>query len=130
MKKLITISLISCAVMLFYSFVNDDPNDVFPNYVGSQGCVCHANIIGTWKATLHGRAEMFPGPGTVLAPWTGTVNMGAAYGNATVTLSIVGGVYKATLNPTSGTPVTYDVAQIRGSGWKQYYHTKIGNSLY
>jgi predicted CXXCH cytochrome family protein len=136
MKRLyIFVTFIATLGILSYSFYGGKgDNPPTPRtYVGSQTCLCHipSGLFDNWSQTLHGKAQMTPGPGSVISPWNATtINMGSAYGNATVTLSIVGGIYKATLNPSSGTPVTYNVAQTRGSGWKQYYHTKINNSYY
>ncbi|MGB9695985.1 MAG: T9SS type A sorting domain-containing protein [Ignavibacteria bacterium] len=56
--------------------------------------------------------------------------MGSAYGNASVTLSLVGGTYKATLNPSSGSSVTYDVVYTYGGGYKQRYLVQIANNYY
>jgi len=136
MKRTLIFTLFALVVVLSYAFYDKNPKDTpGPTYVGSYSCGCHNTYIwgyktDNWVNTLHGKAQMVPGPGSVLPNWTGTISMGSAYGNASVTLSIVSGVYKVTLNPSSGTPITYDVAQTRGSAWTQYYHTKIGNSYY
>lgn len=133
MKRLYTFVILALlSGLLSYSFTGGD-NPVARTYVGSQGCQCHipSGIVDNWKNTLHGKAQMTPGPNSVIGPWNNTtVQMGSAYGNATVVLSIQAGVYKATLQPSSGSPVTYNVAQTRGSAWKQYFHVKIGNSYY
>lgn len=132
MKKIIIIpialSLIIAVGFLFYGSMFDDP---IPTYVGNSACVCHANITQTWLQTGHALIQMRPSPGTVTArTWDTTISMGSSYGNATVTLSIVGGVYKATLNPTSGSPITYDVVKTLGYQWRQYYLMQIGTSYY
>jgi|GEM_PF-3362337 len=134
MKRIYFLAAIIAAGLLSFSFYSGQVDNPTPRtYVGSQTCICHipSGLVDNWAATLHGKAQMTPGPGSVVSTWNGTtVNMGASFGNATVTLSIVGGIYKATLNPSTGSPVTYDVAQTRGSAWKQYYHVKINNSYY
>jgi len=130
-KSFIYIVLIAAVLFSFSFYLNDANPSLIPNYVGTQACVCHASILQTWQATGHAQIQRFPGPGTVTAGnWNATISMGSAYANATATLSLVGGVYKVTLNPTSGSPVTYDVAYTMGFNWRQYYLAKIANSYY
>jgi predicted CXXCH cytochrome family protein len=129
MKKLLLLTVALAAGLLSYSFNNDDSKAA--GYVGTQACICHSSThINPWKATLHAQIHMLPSAGTIRPPWTGNVNMGASYGNATVSLSLIGNVYKATLNPSSGTPVTYDIVYTYGGGYKQRYLVKIGLSYY
>ena len=130
MKKVILLFSVVLALLISLSFTGgtDDPA---PTYVGTQACICHlATHVTPWKSTLHSQIHMTPGPETVRPSWTGSINMGASYSNATVSLSLVGGVYKVTLNPASGSPVTYDVVYTYGGGWKQRYLVKISNSYY
>lgn len=134
MKKIIIILALVSVSIVFYSFNNNDPKPT-PNsaatYIGTQGCICHnSGYITPWKASLHGQIHMQPNAGTVRPPWTGNVSMGASYGNANVSLSLVGSTYKATLNPSSGTPVTYDILYTYGGGYKQRYLVTIGLSNY
>jgi len=56
--------------------------------------------------------------------------LGGSYGSANVTLSISNGVYQATLNPSSGSPVTYPIARVKGYGWSQSFYAYINNSYY
>lgn len=131
MNKIILFSVFSIIVILSYAFYDDNPSNLLPTYVGTQACVCHNSThINDWKTTLHSQIHMNPNAGTVRPAWTGSINMGSSYGNATVSLSLVGNVYKATLNPSSGSPVTYDIVYTYGGGWKQRYMVKIGNSYY
>jgi hypothetical protein len=131
LRKKLLFFLIPVPFIVIYSLYGTNFGDTPPSYVGSQACVCHPQILQTWVLTGHAQIQQTPGPGTVTAGnWNSTINMGAAYGNATVTLSIVGGVYKMTLNPSSGSPVTYDVAYTMGYNWRQYYLFKLGNSYY
>jgi predicted CXXCH cytochrome family protein len=131
-----TILIVIGILILAVSFVfyetdvkADDPK--IANYVGAGACSgCHSTYFNDWKATLHAQIHMTPGPGTVRPNWAGIISMGASYSNATVTLSIAGGVYKVTLNPTSGPTATYDVAYTYGGGWKQRYLTHINNTYY
>ena len=130
MKKVILLFSAVLALLISLSFTGgtDDPA---PTYVGTQACICHlATHVTPWKSTLHSQIHMTPGPETVRPSWTGSINMGASYGNATVSLSLVGNVYKVTLNPSSGPAVTYDVVYTYGGGWKQRYLVKISNSYY
>jgi predicted CXXCH cytochrome family protein len=130
MKKLLLMFSLAIVIVLSYAFYEDDPKDLVPGYVGTQGCVCHSAYITSWKTTLHSQIHMTPGPNTVRPGWTGSINMGSSYGNATVSLTLVGNTYKATLNPSSGSPVTYDILYTYGGGWKQRYLVKISQSLY
>jgi predicted CXXCH cytochrome family protein len=132
MRRNIIYSFIAIVVVLSYAFYDDNPK-VTPvaTYVGTQACVCHNSThVTPWKNTLHAQIHMNPNAGTVRPIWTGSVSMGASYGNATVALSLVGNVYKATLTPSSGSPVTYDIVYTYGGGWKQRYLIKISNSYY
>ncbi|MCX6160480.1 MAG: multiheme c-type cytochrome [Ignavibacteriae bacterium] len=121
MKKLLTLFiLLSLAVS-----VNAQ------NYVGVGVCKnCHSSAFNEWKGTLHAQIHMTPGPGTVRPPWSGSVSMGASYGNSSVALSIAAGVYKATMTPSTGTPVTYDIMYTYGGGYKQRYLVKIASNYY
>lgn len=132
MKKFYLLTLIIITGLFSYSFnKSDEPKDLLPNYVGTQACVCHnSGYINPWKLTLHAQIHMQPTSSTVRPPWTGNVNMGASYGNATVSLTLAGGIYKATINPSSGTPATYDIVYTYGGGYKQRYLVKIGLSYY
>lgn len=131
MAKNLLLFVVSLAVLISFSFTTNEPDKVAATYVGTQACVCHNSThVSPWKATLHAQIHMLPSAGTIRPPWTGSVNMGSAYGNATVSLTLVGSVYKATLNPSSGTPVTYDIAYTYGGGFKQRYLVKIGLSYY
>lgn len=132
MKKIIFSFLLLAAVLISFSFTSmQEAGDALPGYVGSQGCVCHSSThVTPWKNTLHAQIHMQPSPTTVRPNWTGSVNMGASYGNATVSLTLVGNVYKVTMNPSSGSPVTYDVVYTYGGGYKQRYLVKIDLSYY
>ncbi len=131
MKKTLLISIMLFLGLVLYSFNNADDTDQTPSYIGTQGCVCHnSGYITPWKTTLHSQIHMTPGPNTVRPSWTGSVSMGSSFGNATVSLSLVGGTYKATLNPSSGSPVTYDIVYTYGGGWKQRYLVRISQSYY
>jgi len=132
MKKSILILSVLIALIFALSFTFTGGNDnLAPTYVGTQACVCHNSThITPWKSTLHSQIHMTPGPTTVRPNWTGSVAMGASYNNATVSLSLVGNVYKATLNPASGSPITYDIVYTYGGGYKQRYLIKISNSFY
>jgi hypothetical protein len=109
MNKKLLVLPIFLFILFFLAFNgNDEPA---PTYVGTRACVCHAPILQSWSTTGHSQIQQTPGPGTVTAGnWNSTINMGSAYGNTTATLSLVNGIYKVTLNPSSGPPVTYDVA--------------------
>jgi len=130
MKKII-LSFTSVAVLVIsLSFTGGSDNPA-PTYVGTQACICHNSThITPWKNTLHSQIHMTPGPATVRPSWTGSVSMGSSFSNATVSLSLVGNVYKATLNPTSGSPVTYDIVYTYGGGYKQRYLIKIAQTLF
>ena len=128
-KTVFFISFLFVAVITSAFYIN--PGELSPTYVGTQACVCHASLLQSWRTTGHAQIQQYPGPGTITASnWNSTISMGSTYGNATVTLSIVSGIYKATLNPSSGSSVTYDVVYTMGYNWRQYYLTKIGNSIY
>lgn len=128
MKKNLLYLTLAFVFILVYSFYMYEP---VPTYVGTQACICHVDKLTSWKGTSHSKIQQFPGPNTVVGtPWSGTINMGSSYGNANATLSLVSGVYKVTLNPSSGTPITYDVAYTMGWDWRQYYLAKIGESYY
>lgn len=100
-------------------------------YVGTGACkTCHSGNFNEWKTTLHSQIHMNPIASNIRPPWTGSVAMGASYGNATVSLSIAAGVYKATFNPSSGAPVTYDIMYTYGGGYKQRYLVKIVDNYY
>lgn len=131
MKKLPFAAFVMISVIISYSFIQQEAGDAIPGYSGTQACVCHTSThINPWKTTLHSQIHMTPGPNTVRPNWTGSVNMGASYGNATVSLTLVGNVYKATLNPSSGSPATYDIVYTYGGGYKQRYLVKIGLSYF
>ena len=131
MKKLHLLAFFLIFGLVSFMFYGNNAEPLSPSYVGTQACICHASIMQTWRSTGHAQIQQAPGPGTITAGnWNSTISMGSTYGNATVTLSIVNGVYKATLNPTSGSPVTYNVAYTMGYNWRQYYLTNIGTSTY
>ncbi|MBI5402998.1 MAG: T9SS type A sorting domain-containing protein [Ignavibacteriae bacterium] len=101
------------------------------NYVGTGACrTCHSGNFNEWKTTLHSQIHMNPVAGNFRPNWTGSVSMGASYGNATVSLSIDAGLYKATLNPSSGTPATYEIKYTYGGGYKQRYLVLIASNYY
>lgn len=130
MKQLMIYSLLALVLLISFSFyLSDSPA---PSYVGTQACVCHVTNLTNWRTTSHSKIQQVPGPNTVVGtPWQGTtINLGSGYGNATLTLSLVSGIYKVTLNPSSGSPVTYDVAYTMGWDWRQYYLVKIVSSYY
>lgn len=132
MKKISILFIFLAVALISFSFTSEEiAGDALPGYSGTQTCGCHASThVTPWKSTLHSQIHMTPGPGTVRPAWTGSVNMGASFGNATVSLSLVGATYKATMNPSSGAPVTYDIVYTYGGGWKQRYLVKIGLSYY
>ncbi|MCI0471988.1 MAG: T9SS type A sorting domain-containing protein [Ignavibacteria bacterium] len=121
MKKLFTFLFIFCIASV----------SIAQNYVGTGACRnCHSANFNEWTTSLHSQIHQNPVAGNFRPPWTGSVSMGASYGNATVSLSIASNVYKATLNPSSGSPVTYDIMYTYGGGYKQRYLVKIENNYY
>jgi predicted CXXCH cytochrome family protein len=101
------------------------------NYVGTNACrTCHSTTFNEWKGTLHSQIHMNPVATNIRPAWSGNVSMGSSYGNATVSLTIVGGVYKATLNPSSGAAATYDISYTYGGGYKQRWLVKIANNYF
>src|SRR6266496_3077769 len=103
MKRLYLLLTLTLLAGLFsYSFTGGSftggDNPVPRTYIGTQGCLCHvpSGIVDDWKNTLHGKAQMTPGPNSVIGPWNNTtIQMGSAFGNATVLLTIQAGIYKA-----------------------------------
>ncbi len=71
MKSIYLLIFIMLAGMLTFSFYggkNDNPQSG-PYYVGSQACVCHANILQTWLGTSHAKMHMTPAPGSIIGQW-------------------------------------------------------------
>jgi len=133
MKKTYIVSVLMIFGLLTNAFAGspgDNPPPPNGNYVGAGACVCHANILQQWATTLHYFTQSTPSQ-SIWGPWNGTtIPMGSAYGNATVTLSITNGVYQVTLNPATGSPVTYPVLSNFVYGWVEYFLVKINNSNY
>jgi hypothetical protein len=108
---------------------------VFPQatYLGSQACQpCHSGPPGgnqytPWAKSLHSQIHLPPDANTVKGNFTQTVSMGAAYGNAQVTLRVDGGKYFAKVGATGQ---EYEIKFTYGGGWKQRYLVKISDSYY
>lgn len=129
MKKVFTFLAIFLVLASVSGFLLKDKS--YGTYVGTQQCqLCHSSYYNSWQNTLHNKIHQAPGASTVRPVWSGTINMGATYSNATVTLGMNGSIYQATLNPASGSPVTYDIASTYGYGWKQRYLVLIGQSYF
>jgi hypothetical protein len=73
-KKPIIYIILIAVVLLYFSFhLNDVNTSLFPSYVGSRACVCHATILQSWSTTGHSQIQQTPGPGTVAAGnWNST----------------------------------------------------------
>jgi len=102
-----------------------------PNYVGTQACaLCHQSKFDSLQTTLHAKIHLVPSATSVRPPWTGSISMGSGYSNASVVLGMNGAIYQATLTPTTGSPITYDIAYTYGYGFKQRYLVSIESSKY
>jgi hypothetical protein len=117
-------------------------------YAGSQTCLaCHSGIIApdktSWRATFHHKAYADPNAAPGVVPhdaFAAGLDLAAdpdfsAYSSAPV-LGFDPGAPTDSTDFTSGYSVTigsvtYTISRTNGGmGWKQRYHTKIGNSTY
>jgi predicted CXXCH cytochrome family protein len=109
-------------------------------FVGSSACAdCHAREYARWQSTLHANSIRFVDDpvaflgGSIIAPWTGTLTLPrTSTVSYQVELRTNAGRFEATLIDKNGGRRDYVVARTHGggSGWKQRYHVKIGNSYY
>lgn len=130
MKKILPFALILLAV-LYFSFSGEKSVKSVGQYRGTQACSgCHSSVAQKLNASMHSKIHLPATSANVRPAWTGSVSMGSAYSNVTATLAMTGSTYQITLNPTTGSPVTYDVVYTYGYGWKQRYLVKIENSYY
>lgn len=131
MKKSLFPAGIILSTVFYFSFTGNLGKKPIGTYVGTQQCAtCHSAIKTDWQTTLHSKIHSVPDSSTVRPSWTGSVSMGASYGNASVALVMNGSTYQAILTPSSGSPDTFDIAYTYGYGWKQRYLVKYENSYY
>ena len=129
MKKILLSVLAICIIVAFYSF--DKGTKQTTANVGTQACkTCHSTYYNQWKNTGHAQIHLMPTDFSIRPTLPATINMGASYGNATVTLAKNGSLFEVTLNPATGSPVTYQVQYMYGYNYKQRYLVKVENSYY